>query len=232
MRLRDIDSERIALGKGALLYAPVWDFDSDLNAALDNTDPEVDSGFLAFTEGEINLVLNETYNTLETPEYTGDAPKKAFIQGEAPILTAPVFAASSRVRRVVSPTGNASGGYRRQRPVVEYTVVVLPEELFINMDPTGQEELPITFNGTDWLLGGTAMTASQQELFDAGAAFLWRGFFRKPEMAWVHEGGGKLVRPAEFVVMDQPLAPNGSRLYHLGNPVDVGVDITTGITES
>lgn len=225
LQLADLDSQLFAIGKGALFYSPTaWDFSSDLHAAL---------LFLGFTEGEIGASVNETYNQLMLQEYTGDAPHKTNIQGEAPVVTAPLFVADPSLRAILSPSGAASGGFRRQRPVQERTLVIIPEELFLDLDdPAMQTELPLVPDGSGgWLLGTTPLTAAQTALLGQSAWF-WRGYFRKPDLAYRHEDGGKLVQPVEFHVMNQTGAPLGHRLYTLGDPYDAGIDVETGISAS
>ena len=220
MELNDLDTSKFAIGKGAVFYADAWDFDSDLHTDL---------SFLGFTEGEIVVEMNETFNMLTLPEYTGDAAHKAFVQGEAPVATIPLFTADPALRAILSPTGGASGGRRRQQPVKEYTLVVLPEELFLDPSDT-QEDLALTPNmaSDGWELGGTALTEAQEELLGQ-SAWMWRGYFSKPPLTYRHEDGGKSVDQCTFTLMYQVLAPNGHRLYTLGDPFDAGIDVESGV---
>jgi hypothetical protein len=223
IQLADLDTQKFSIGKAAVFYAPAWDFDSDLHAVM---------AFLGFTEGEVTATFNETYNQLTLPEYTGDAPHKEYVQGEAPELDLPMFAADPAIRQILSPTGSGSGGRRRQQPVTAYTVALIPEELFLDpTDPDLQTDLPLTPTGSGWELGGTALTEDQQELLDQGAWF-WRVRFAKPDLLYQHEDGGKVVVSVTGSVLYQVAAPNGHRLYTLGDPYDVNIDVLSGVSES
>jgi len=218
MQLGDLDTTVFSIGKGAVFYADAWDFNSDLYDSL---------AFLGFTEGQIQVELNETFNELTLPEYTGDAPHKRYVQGEGPVATIPLFTADPDLRAILSPTGGASGGRRRQQPVKEYTLVILPEELFLDPDSDGQEDLTLAATGTGWTLGGTALSTEQERLLGQ-SVWLWRGAFTKPPIRYQHEEGGKSVDEVTFSVMYQVLAPNGNRLYTIGDPYDADIDVTTG----
>jgi hypothetical protein len=223
MQLGDLDTSVFSVGKGAVFYADAWDFNSNLHTSLN---------FLGFTEGQIEIEFNETFNTLTLPEYTGDAPHKHYVQGEAPVATIPLYTADPSLRAILSPTGGASGGRRRQQPVKEYTLVVVPEELFLDLnDPTSQIDLPLTPDGSGWLLGGQALTTAQEDRLDQ-AVWLWRGAFTKPPLRYQHEDGGKLVDEVTFTVMYQVAAPNGHRLYTIGDPYAAGIDVLSGYSES
>ncbi len=223
IQLADLDTQKFSIGKAAVFYAPAWNFDSDLHAAM---------GFLGFTEGEVTVEFNETYNSLTLPEYTGDAPHEQYVQGEAPEINLPLYAADPAIRGILSPTGSGSGGRRRQQPVTAYTVALIPEEFFLDpTDPDLQTDLPLVPTGSGWTLGGTALTDDQQELLDQGAWF-WRVRFGKPQLLYQHEEGGKVLVDVTGSVLYQVAAPNGHRLYTLGDPYDAGIDILTGPTES
>lgn len=220
IQLADLDSALLAIGKAAIFYAPAWDFASDLHA---------DFQFLGFTEGEVRATMNETYNPLTMNEYTGEAPHEETVSGERPELTIPLFAADPNLRTILSPTGSASGGKRRNQPVVTYTLWVLPEEIFIDpADATGQaDELVLAPTGSGWTMDGQALTARQTELLGLGAIF-WRVRFGKPDLVYRWEEGGKVVVPVTAMTLYQKLAPNGIRLYALGDPYSHDVDILTG----
>mgnify|MGYP001202531945 FL=1 len=214
-QLQDLDAVLRAIGRGVVFYAPVWDGTSNL--ALTH---------LGDTEGEITSETNEAYNDLTLPELTGDAIHERKVAGENPVLTIPLFMADPALRAIVSPTGNASGGYQRQRPVKEYTLVVFPEELFLDEATNEYEDL--TYTGTEWQVGGQALTPRQEELLGQSIWF-WRGHFQKPGVTYRSEDGGKLVMPVTFQAMHTklPLAviPDGHRLYTVGDPGDANIDI-------
>jgi hypothetical protein len=222
MQLGDLDTTVFSIGKGAVFYADAWDFNSNLYTSLD---------FLGFTEGPVSVEKNETFNELTLPEYTGDAPHKRFVQGEGPVATIPLFTADPELRAILSPTGGASGGRRRQQPVKEYTLVVLPEELFLDPATDFQEDLVLAATGTGWTLGGDALSAEKDRLLNQ-SVWLWRGSFTKPPLRYQHEEGGKSVDEVTFTCMYQVAAPNGHRLYTIGDPYEADIDVTTGIVGS
>jgi hypothetical protein len=47
-----------------------------------------------------------------------------------------------------------------------------------------------------------------------------------------HADAGKSVDEVTFTLMYQDLAPNGARAYHIGDPLEIGVDPNTGIVGS
>lgn len=223
MNLRDLILTEVATGKGAVFQANKWDFDSNLWTGLTH---------LGFTEGEISVNFNETFNTLTTPEYTGDAPRKRTVQGEAPVATVPLYLARPELRADVSPTGGASGGRVRQQPVVQKTLVIIPEELFLDLsDPEAQEVLELEPTGTGWTLGGVALTDEQERLLGQSIWF-WAGHWTKPALMYRDEEGGKQLADCEFTSMFADEAPNAHKLYTIGDPYDAGIDILTGIVES
>lgn len=221
LTLGTLRTEDLTIGKCAAFYsAPAWDFASDLFAEL---------LFLGYTEGPTRLVFNETFNSLKTTEYTGEAERKAFVQGQGPVVTIPLFLAKPELRAIVSPTGSYHGGFRRQRPVATRSLILIPEELFLDPDdPDLQTELPLVPTGSDWLLGGSVLNTVQQRLLGL-SAWLWKGYFRTPELGFNHENAGKDVEPAEFVVMHHDDAPNGQHLFTRGDPYLAGVDVLEGV---
>jgi len=212
--LLDLNSVVRAIGRGVVFYAPAWN--GTQNLALTH---------LGDTEGEITVELNESYNDLTLPELTGDAVHERRLAGENPVITIPLFLADPALRAIVSPTGSASGGYMRQRPVTEYTLAIFPEELF--RDANG-DFAQLTFDGTAWKIGGQALTPEQERLLGLSVWF-WRGHFQKPGITFRSEDGGKLVLQVNFQVMPTKLAtsviPEGERLYTLGDPADKDIDI-------
>lgn len=211
-----ITPDDAVLGRAAIFYSSTaWDFDSALSMT-----------FLGFTEGDVVQTENEEYQTLTLPEYTGSAPRKRSVQGSAPIVTIPLFTADPALLAILSPSGTASQGFRRQRPVVERTLVVFPEELFLSAD--GQTDLTLDTNGGTWQIGGVALSAAQEALL-AKARWYWRGHFTTPDTAFSHSDVGKRVDETTFVVMFSDAAPNGHGLYTVGDPYDYGIDPETGL---
>ena len=230
--LRDFDDGKFAIGKGAVLYQAAYDFNGNLaSRAWTDVNGEEQTGFvhLGFTEGEIEKTANETFNSLTLVEYTGEVEHEANVSGERPEVTIPLFTADPNLSAIISATGSASGGGKRQRPVQAYTLWILPEAFFLDLtDPTLQADVALTWNtGTDaWNLGGSALTSAQEDLLALGT-IIWRGYFMKPRKRYRWEEAGKVVEPVTFRSMYQKLAPLGSRIYHDGDPATV-IDIETG----
>jgi hypothetical protein len=217
----DLGSGAFSISKGAVFYAEdAWDFSSAL-----------DLEFLGFTEGEISFSLNETYQTLTLEEYTGDLAHEGFVQGEAPVLTIPIFTGDPSLRAILSPTGSASGGSQRQTPVKTRTVVVFPEALFLNGNGQQLSELAYDSIAEKWTLAGQDLNAEQDRLLGQ-SLWVWRGYFSKPDVVYRHADAGKSVDETTFTTMYQPLAPNGARAYYIGDPAEIGIDINTGIVGS
>jgi len=213
--LQDLTTVLRAIGRGVVFYADKWNGSTNLTLA-----------HLGDTEGEITVELNEEYVHLTTPELTGQAKHKSYVAGEDPVVTIPLFLADPALRSVVSPTGNASGGYQRRRPVKERTVVIFPEELFLN--PSTGEYGQLVYTGTAWQVDGQALTPEQEKLLGMSVWF-WRGYFTKAMPPFRHEDAGKTVVPVTFQVMQSDLStsiiPDGQRLYTVGDPEDAGIDI-------
>jgi hypothetical protein len=172
--------------------------------------------WLCDTEGDLVMEPNASYNRLTAPELAGDAPLKAYVQGEAPVLTIPAVLANPDLRDILSPTGAASGGFSAQRPVSELTLVVFIEELFMNAT-TKVHDLTLDPNGGTWLLGGVALTGRKLALFNL-TAWLWRCFPRKPGTGFRHGEGGKAIQTVEIELMLDTTKPEGHLLYTIGDP--------------
>src|SRR5690625_659392 len=213
--LLDLDAVLRAIGRGVVFYADAWDGITNLTLT-----------HLGDTEGEITSESNEAYDDLTLDELTGEAIHERNIRGENPVVTIPLWLADPALRAIVSPTGNASGGYQRQRPVKERTLVIFPEELFF--DASEGEYGDLSYTGTAWQLNGEALSPAQTKLLGQSVWF-WRGYFTKPGVAFRHEDGGKLVESISFQAMQSALAlavlPDGERIYTLGDPGDKDIDI-------
>jgi hypothetical protein len=175
--------------------------------------------WLCDTEGAVVLTPNMTIDRLMAPELTGEAALRAKVKGERPVLEIPAIYASPATRALLSPTGNASGGYSTGRPVREMTLVVFPEELFFN-SVTNLFDLSLDPNGGTWLLGGTAITlatARKQALFGL-TTWLWKCFPTKAPFGFSDEEHGKSVQSVEVECMMDLTKPEGHMLYTIGNP--------------
>ncbi len=212
--LLDLQAQARAIGRGVVFYAPTaWDALTDL--ALTH---------LGDTEGDISVAMNESYVHLTTPELTGAAKHKSYVEGEDPVVTLPLYMADPALRAIITPTGNASGGYGRRRPVVERTVVIFPEELFF--DAATDSYLPLGYTGEPgvWTVGGAPLTAEQQRLLGLSMWF-WRGYFSRPPVTFKHADAGKSLETATFQVMPNAALPDGERLYTLGDPSMKNINI-------
>jgi hypothetical protein len=221
INLEDLLSGVYSISKGAVFFSDTaWGFNGDLMNELE---------FLGFTEGEITLAPNEEYQMLTIDENTGTLPHKVNLQGEAPVLTIPIFTGDPSLRSILSPSNVPSGGFARQLPVATRTVVIFPEELFLSAN--GQTTLELTYDsGTSaWLLAGNALNAQQDTLLGQ-ALWLWRGHFTKPDVVYRHANAGKSVDETTFVVHYEPAAPNGARAYYIGDPSEINIDVNVGVT--
>lgn len=211
MLLTAMTAALAALGKAVVFRAAYWD--GVANLALTH---------LGNTEGDVTVAVNEAYSHLTLPEQTGPAKHESYAEGEDPVVTLPLFLANRALRDILTPTGNASGGYGRRRPVTKHTLVLFPEELFYNEGDDAYAQL--SYDGTAWTLGGDALTSRQAELLDLSMWF-WRGYFTKPPISFKHADGGKTVDAATFQVMHDATKPDGQMLYTLGDPADALIDI-------
>lgn len=221
INLQDLGSGKFSLSKGAVFYSnDAWDFNSALTL-----------NFLGFTEGEISFALNESFQTLTLDENTGELPHEGFVQGEAPVLTIPLFTGDPALRAILSPTGTASGGYQRQVPAKTRTVVVFPEALFLSAD--GQDTLELEYDsiGEQFTLDGTPLTTEQDRLLNQ-TLWIWKGHFSKPDVVYRHADAGKSIDETTFTAWYSPDAPNGARAYYIGDPTDIDVDINVGLLSS
>ncbi len=210
--LLDLTAQVRAIGRGSILYG---------TGAFPGSGNDLALTHLGDTEGEIGIELNEEYSELTLPELTGAAPHEKYVSGQAPVVTMPLYAADAALRAIVSPTGSASGGYQRRRAVTEYTLAILPEQVFIEND--AQVTVGYTTAG-GWTVGGDAATAPQLALLDLSIWF-WRGHFTATPPMFRHEDGGKVVQEVMFHSMHNGAMPNGHHLYTIGRPDQSSIEI-------
>lgn len=227
--LLDLQTLLRKYGRGVVFYAhdgvppavgdPArWDGVSELQLA-----------HLGDTEGDINFVANGTVANLTLPEISGGAIYEATYTGENPQAQIPLFLADPDLLPIVSPINQAGAGHVRVRDVSERTLVIFPEELFRDeaADPSVYDTL--AFSGGAWTLGGVALTAAQETLL-ALSVWLWRGYFERPDRMFLggHGDEGKNIVTVNFNVMMHPDLPDGQRLYTVGDPAGVNIDIEGG----
>lgn len=219
MNLLDLTAQVRDIGRASIFYVAKWDGTTDLPDTLTH---------LGDTEGEVTLEPNTEYSDLVLPELTGPAIHERYLSGDNPEISLPLYLADPSLRAIVTPKGSGSGGYQRQRSVDEYTLVLFPEQLFIESD--AQAAVDFTTAG-GWTVGGDAASAAQLALIDQ-AMWFWRGHFSRPPMTFRHEDHGKAVDEVMFQVMHADLAtsviPDGQRLWTYGDPEDASIDINPG----
>src|SRR5690606_24372402 len=123
-QLSDLTSLFRAIGRASVFYSPgMFQFSpSGTNLTLT---------YLGDTEGPIEPVANTEYMDLTLPELTGPAIHQRYVTGESPQVQMSLLVADPDVLDILSPVGSASGGYWRRRKVTEYTLVIFPEDLFL-----------------------------------------------------------------------------------------------------
>jgi hypothetical protein len=218
INLLDLTEQLRAIGRGVvLIHSPydggAWDFAT-----------EIELEHLGDTEGDIEPAVEEEYSELTLPELTGPRAHERYLDGETVALTIPLYFADPDLRRVVSPTGSASAGNQRQRKVREYTLCVMPEQLFL--DDEGNR-VTVAFSAGSWTKGGQALTAHEIELLGMSLWF-WRGSFTRALPSFSHADGGKSVTPVEFSIMHASLAPEGHHAWTVGDPADAEIDLEGG----
>lgn len=195
------------LGRGIVFYEV---------GAFAGTGTDLTLIHLGDTEGEIKVEMNVGYQSLKTPELTGEIEHVKYFQGMAPKVTIPLFSAGAALDAIVSPVGLLSGGRDRRVLVTEYTLVIFPEELFIEADAA--VALGYT-TGAGWTVGGDAATAAQLLLLDK-SIFFWRGHFEPLEPIFKHEDAGKLVQEVVFTPMHNGDMQQGNYIFTKGQPND------------
>lgn len=228
VRLEALRVAAAQMGRGAVLigvggaYTPGdlvtvgdterWDGSGPLNLAHVGT-----------TEGEIAIAADVALSELTFTEYTGPAAHKRYYDGEGVTITIPFHFADPRLRAICSPIGQASGGYSRQRPVREHTLVIVPEQLLY--DPSSNDFEALTWAaGTGFQVGGSPLTEEQTRLLGLSMWF-WKGSFGRQLPSFNHDNGGKTINPVEFSVMHSPEFPEGNMLYTLGDPTTEQIDL-------
>lgn len=204
-------------GRGVVLYAPRW----DRNGALALT-------HLGDTEGDIVVSTNPEVSALTLPELSGPAAHEADYTGENPTVEIPLFLADPTTLAIVSPTGAASAGATRRRAVQEYTLVIIPETLFLVNNAAGapeRKQLAFTTAG-GWTLNGVALTADQLDLLES-SVWLWRGYFSRPPRSFRGGAGDakKAIETVTFQAMHHPGMPEGHMLYTTGDPALAEIDL-------
>ena len=173
---------------------------------------------LGDTEGEITVEENAEFSELTTPELTGPIARSKYLEGIKPVITIPLLGADPALSLIVNPTGVSSGsqggGYERHQAVTEYTLVIFPEELFIE-----DREVKVGQYDTilDWKVDGVAADAAQLALLDK-SIFFWRGHFEAITPRYNRDDGGKLITEVVFHAMHNKDMQQGHYIYTKGRP--------------
>lgn len=227
VRLEALRVAAAEMGRGAVLIAVKDSYTPGDLVTVEDTERWDGSGplnlaHLGNTEGEISPSSEVAISELTFPEYTGPSAHKRYYDGESVMVTIPLFFADPRLQAICSPIGSASGGHSRQRPVKEHTLVIVPEQLLF--DPSSDAFEALTYTGGVWQVGGSNLTAKQEQLLGL-SIWAWRGSFGRQLPAYKHDDGGKVVNPVEFSVMHSPEFPEGHMLYTRGDPTLAGIDL-------
>jgi len=210
--LLDLTAQVRAIGRASVFYA---------SGAFAGSGNDLALTHLGDTEGEISIESNDEYSELTLPELTGPAPHQKYVAGGAPQVTIPIYAAAPSLRAILSPTGSASGGYQRRRAVTELTLVLFPEDVFI------EANVGVTLGYTTaggWTVGGDAATTAQLAQLDL-AIWFWRGHFERAMPMYRHEDGGKVIDEVTFHAMHNSDMPDGHHLFTVGRPDQSSIEI-------
>lgn len=214
--LLDLTTVLRRLGRGVALYAPRWDRATPL--ALTH---------LGDTEGDIVIATNAEVAALTLPELSGPAAIEADYTGENPTVELPLFLADPALLSIVSPIGGKNAGATRRRAVDEFTLVIMPEALFLKNNVDGApERKQLSFTGGEWKLDNVALTAEQTEMLGQ-STWLWRGYFNRPPRSFRGGAGdaSKAIETVSFQVMQHPGMPEGNMLYTIGDPADSEINL-------
>lgn len=214
--LLDLTTILRRIGRGVVFRANRW----DRNGALALT-------HLGDTEGDISIATNAEVAALTLPELSGPAPHEADYTGENPVVEIPLYLADPALLAIVSPIGSNSAGATRRRAVVEHTLVVFPEALFlVNNESGAPERKQLAFAGGDWTLDGDPLSADQIELLGLSVWF-WRGYFNRAPRSFKGGAGdaSKAIETVSFQVMHHGVMPEGHMLYTQGDPADAEINL-------
>lgn len=228
VRLEALNVAAAAMGRGAVLIGVKSSYTPGDLVTVADTERWDGQGplylaHLGNTEGQIQPEAEVATSELTFPEYTGPAAHRRYYDGEGVRVQIPLFFADPRLRAICSPTGRASGGYSRQRPVKEHTLVIVPEQLLF--DPTSDAFEALTWTAVSgWQVGGSDLTEEQLRLLGLSMWF-WRGSFGRQLPSFNHADGGKTIAQVEFSAMHSEEFPDGNQLYTLGDPDEAGIDL-------
>jgi hypothetical protein len=185
-----LEAFMVALGKGYVFTT---------------SDPETEDTWepLGYTEGEIQVALNDEYNDLMFTEASGPGVYESHLQGENPVLTIPLVIGNATQWAKISPVNNAGGGYGHPQSVTPLSVMIAPESEIVASG--------LSYDGVAWAPNDPLMVF-----------WAWRAYFRRPQVTYRQDDGGKTITPIEMQVMYDQTKTDGIRSYYIGNPVAAG----------
>lgn len=204
-------------GRGVVFYAPKWDGLTPLSMTQ-----------LGVTEGDIVVTPNSSTAGLTIPELTGPAKHEMDYLGEAPTVEIPLYLADPALIAICSPSGSAHAGRSRRGAVMEYTLLVLPEALFLDADAAGiVTDYTVAYDGAGaWTFNSIALDAERQALLDV-AFWMWRAVFNRPTRRFRGGAGddSKNIETCSVESMHHPVMPEGHHIYTTGDPFAAGIDL-------
>jgi len=205
-------------GRGVVFYADKW---VPANGPLVMTQ-------LGITEGDITVTPNAATAGLTLPELTGPAVHEMDYQGENPQVEIPLYLADPALIAIVSPSGSAHAGRSRRGPVKEYTLMVIPEAIFLLANNAGiVSDYTVAFdNAGVWTFNDEALTDEQQRLLDV-SFWLWRAVFTRPTRRFRGGAGDdkKNIETATATAMHHGDLPEGHHIYTTGDPFASEIDL-------
>ncbi len=219
LSLVSVAAVRATYGRGVVFYSPRWDPNEGTFAMSQ----------LGVTEGDIVVTPQSSVAGLTLPELTGPAKHEIDYLGEDPKVEIPLYLADPALIAICSPSGSAHAGRSRRGPVKEYTLLVLPEALFLTDDAEGivDDTHVLSFDGAGvWTISGQPLTSAQQALLDV-SFWLWRAFFDRPPRAFRGGAGDakKNIEKVSLATLHHPDMPEGHHLYTTGDPFASGIDL-------
>lgn len=219
--LLDLTTVARSWGRGVIFRAPRWD---PTVGALTLT-------HVGDTEGDIVVNTNPETATLTLPELTGPAGHDMDYLGENPVIEVPMYVTDPAMHALISPSGSAHAGRERRGVVVEHTIVIFPENLWVDpatsrVDRTKVFEAVVASGGHAWEFDGNALSAEKLTLLDS-AFWLWRAVFSRPPRRFRGGAGNdrKNIETVTIQGLHHPDMPDGHHLYTTGDPADSGIDL-------
>lgn len=215
-QLADLTQVVRSWGRGVIFRAPKWDPTGPIGMA-----------HLGDTEGDMNVQTNAETATLTLPELTGPAGHDMDYVGENPVIEVPLYVTDPAMHALISPSGSAHAGRERRGVVVEHTLAIFPENIWV--DPTtGRVDRTklLSFTGGAWTFDGSPLTSDKAELLDS-AFWLWRAVFNRPPRRFRGGAGDdkKNIETVSIQGLHHPDMIDGHHLYTTGDPFLSGINL-------